>query len=367
MLGQAAEGELDVKLTDRALGMDRALEALYESERQGSLGASSPNVARWLGDIRSYFPAAVVKVLQQDAIERLNLKKLLLEPEMLEQVEPDVNLVATLLSLKSVIPARTRETARSVVRKLVEQLQRRLQSPMHQALRGALSRAARTRRPRGSEVDWDRTLRKNLSRYQPEHGSVIVERLVGYARRGSALRDVVLCVDQSGSMASSVVYSSIFAAVLASLRSISTRFIVFDTAVVDLTEHLHDPVELLFGTQLGGGTDIAQALTYCQQVITRPTRTVLVLITDLYEGGDQASLLARVTELKKSGVTIVCLLALNDAGAPSFDHQNAQAFASLGIPTFACTPDLFPDLMSAALLNQDVSLWAARQDIVTVG
>ncbi|HYO96592.1 MAG TPA: VWA domain-containing protein [Polyangiaceae bacterium] len=367
VLGQAAEGELDVKLTDRALGMDRALEALYESERQGSLGASSPNVARWLGDIRSYFPAAVVKVLQQDAIERLNLKKLLLEPEMLEQVEPDVNLVATLLSLKSVIPARTRETARSVVRKLVEQLQRRLQSPMHQALRGALSRAARTRRPRGSEVDWDRTLRKNLSRYQPEHGSVIVERLVGYARRGSALRDVVLCVDQSGSMASSVVYSSIFAAVLASLRSISTRFIVFDTAVVDLTEHLHDPVELLFGTQLGGGTDIAQALTYCQQVITRPTRTVLVLITDLYEGGDQASLLARVTELKKSGVTIVCLLALNDAGAPSFDHQNAQAFASLGIPTFACTPDLFPDLMSAALLNQDVSLWAARQDIVTVG
>jgi Mg-chelatase subunit ChlD len=364
VLGQAADSELDVKLTEQALGMDRVLEALYESERKGTLGASSPNVARWLGDIRSYFPTPVVKVLQQDAIERLNLKKLLLEPEMLEAVEPDVNLVATLLSLKSVIPARTRDTARGVVRRVVEQLEKRLRSPMQQAIRGALARSARTRRPRAAEIDWDRTLRKNLSRYQPEHGSVVVEQLVGFARRGSALRDVVLCVDQSGSMASSVVYSSIFAAVLARLRSISTRFIVFDTAVVDLTERLRDPVELLFGTQLGGGTDIAQALDYCQQVITRPTRTILVLITDLYEGGDEASLLARAADLKKSGVTLVCLLALNDAGAPNFDHQNAQAFAALGIPAFACTPDLFPDLMSAALLHQDVSLWAARHDIV---
>lgn len=364
VLGQAAENELSVNLDSLELGMDRALEALYDHERRGGLGPSSPNVARWLGDIRSYFPASVVRVMQQDALERLNLRQMLLEPEMLEQAEPDVNLVATLLSLKSVIPARTRETARNVVQRVVRELERRIRAPLHQAVRGALSRAGRTRRPRPSEVDFDRTILKNLKNYQPELGAVVAERLVGHARRRSALRDIVLCVDQSGSMLSSVVYSSIFAAALASLRSVSTRFVVFDTSVLDLSEELQDPVDLLFGTQLGGGTDINLALSHCQRLVTRPRDTILVLITDLYEGGDTQAMLGRASELVKRGVNLVCLLALTDQGTPSYDHDNAAAFAALGIPTFACTPDLFAELMAAAIQRQDLGLWAARHQIV---
>ena len=364
VLGQAAEQELSVNLDSLEQGMDRALEALYDHEKRGGLGPSSPNVARWLGDIRSYFPASVVRVMQQDALERLNLRQMLLEPEMLEQAEPDVNLVATLLSLKSVIPARTRETARNVVQRVVRDLERRIRAPLHQAVRGALSRATRTRRPRVNEVDFHRTILKNLKNYQPELGTVVAEQLVGFARRRSALRDVVLCVDQSGSMMSSVVYSSIFGAVLASLRSVTTRFVVFDTSVVDLTEELSDPVDLLFGTQLGGGTDINLALAYCQQIVTRPRETILVLITDLYEGGDKEAMLGRAAELVKRGVNLVCLLALNDQGAPSYDHDNASAFAALGIPAFACTPDLFPELMAAAIQREDLGLWAGRRQIV---
>jgi Mg-chelatase subunit ChlD len=364
VLGDAVEAELDVDLSEAALRMDQTLQALYDSERKGGLGASSPNVARWLGDIRTYFPASVVKVMQKDALDRLNLRQMLLEPEMLEQVEPDVHLVATLVSLGSVIPARTRDTARQVVRRVVEDLERRLQNPMHQAVRGALQRARRTSRPRPNEIDWDRTIRKNLSRYSAEHRTVIAEQVVGFPRRRSALRDIVLCVDQSGSMASSVVYASIFGAVLASLRSVSTRFIVFDTAVVDLTDELRDPVDLLFGTQLGGGTDINRALAYCQEVITRPTQSILVLITDLYEGGDPKQMLTRAADLKQSGVNVVCLLALNDDGAPGYDHQHAQTLASLGIPAFACSPDLFPELMAAAIQKQDLGMWASRRDIV---
>lgn len=364
ILGQPAESELGVSLSAESLAIDRTLEALYDSERKGGLGGSSPNVARWLGDIRTYFPSSVVKVMQQDALERLNLRQMLLEPELLAQVDPDVHLVASLVSLSGVIPARTRETARQVVRKVVDELERRLRSPMHQAVRGALQRSQRTQRPRPNEIDWDRTIRKNLRHYRAEHRTVIAERVVGFARRRSALRDIVLCVDQSGSMAASVVYSSIFGAVLASLRSVSTRFVLFDTAVVDLTDQLRDPVDLLFGTQLGGGTDIHRALTYCQQVITRPAQTILVLITDLYEGGNAQEMLARAAELKQSGVHVVCLLALNDQGAPAYDHHHAQAFTSLGIPSFACTPDLFPELMAAAIQRQDLALWAARHDIV---
>ncbi|GCF08805.1 VWA domain-containing protein [Dictyobacter arantiisoli] len=373
VLGKDAASELTSNTATGFLGnlegadgeMDRVLEALYNAERTGGLGGSAPNVARWLGDIRSYFPSSTVRVMQQDAFQRLNLKQMLLQPEILEQVDADVHLVATLLSLSRVIPEKTKETARQVVRKVVEDLERKLANPLLQAVRGSLNRATRSYRPRQNEIDWDRTIRLNLKNYLPEQRSIIVERLVGHGHKRSSLRDIVLCVDQSGSMASSVVYSGIFGAVLATLKAVSTRMIVFDTAVVDLTDDLQDPVDLLFGTQLGGGTDINRALTYCQQVITRPAQTILVLITDLYEGGDRQGMMRRAAELVSSGVQVVCLLALSDQGAPDYDQNNAKALAAMGIPAFACTPELFPDLMAAAIQQQDLNLWAANNDIVT--
>jgi Mg-chelatase subunit ChlD len=363
VLGEPAQGALGVSLGDTGLRMDRALAALYDGERRAGLGASSPNVARWLGDIREYFPSSVVRVMQGDAMTRLGLTEMLLQPEMLEAVEPDVSLVATLLSLRKVIPQKTKETARRVVRKVVEDLEKRLRAPTERAVRGALSRASRTRRPRVAEIDWDRTLRANLGNYQPERKAVVVEKLVGHGRKRSSLRDVVLCLDQSGSMATSVVYSSIFGAVLASMRAVSTRMVVFDTAVVDLSEQLEDPVELLFGTQLGGGTDIDRALAYCQGLVTRPARTILVLITDLYEGGNAQRMLQRAAALVQSGVVVICLLSLSDQGTPAYDSHHAARLAALGIPTFACTPDQFPELMAAALQRQDLGAWAARHDI----
>jgi hypothetical protein len=353
------------------LAIDKALAALYGTDqpdgnqgRSGGLGKSAPNVARWLGDIREYFPSSVVRVMQQDALERLNLHQMLLEPEMLEAVEADVHLVANLMSLNRVIPERTKETARLVVRKVVDELLRRLQNPMQQVVVGSLNRSQRNPRPRHHEIDWHRTLRANLRHYQPDYQTIIPERLIGYGRKRSALKDIILCVDQSGSMAASVVYASIFAAVLASIPAVSTRLVVFDTAVVDLTDLLQDPVDVLFGTQLGGGTDIHQALSYCEKQVRQPQETILILISDLYEGGNQDAMLKRVASLMASGVQIVTLLALNDEGAPSFDHHNAAAFASLGIPAFACTPDQFPSLMAAAINRSDLAQWAAQQDIV---
>lgn len=365
VLGSDAQESCGTTLPAELIRADNVLAALYDSDRQGNLGASSPNVARWLGDIREFFPTSVVQVMQQDALERLNLRKMLLEPELLESVEPDIHLVANLMSLSRVMPAKTRETARRVVRRVVDELERRLAEPMRQAIRGSLNRAERNHRPRLNEIDWHRTIRANLSRYLPEHRTVIAEKLVGYARKRSALRDVVLCVDQSGSMAASVVYAGVFAAVMTSLRAVRTRMVMFDTNVVDLTDEAGDPVDLLFGVQLGGGTDINRALGYCQQVINRPEQTILVLITDLYEGGNQQEMLQRAAALKVAGVNVICLLALADNGAPGYDHQNAARFAALGIPAFACTPDRFPELMAAAIQKQDIALWAAQQGFVT--
>lgn len=362
VLGGEADGT-GVTLAGADAGMDGALQALYGG-REGGRGGSMPNVARWLGDIRNYFPTSVVQVMQKDALERLNLRQMLLQPELLELVTPDVHLVASLVSLQNVMPAKTRETARQVVRTVAEDLQKRLASPTRQAVLGSLNRATRNRRPRHNEIDWPRTIRANLKHYQPRYRTIIPETRIGYGRKRGSLRDIILCVDQSGSMAASVVYSGIFGAVLASLPAVSTRLVVFDTSVVDLTDELRDPVELLFGVQLGGGTDIAQALSYCQGLVRRPQETILVLISDLYEGGSSEEMLKRAAALVGSGVQLVALLALSDQGAPSYDSRHAQAFAALGAPVFACTPDLFPSLMAAAISRQNLGQWAAANDVV---
>ncbi len=365
VLGSGQADGIGLALSAEDAAIDAALEALYEAPRKGGLGPSCPNVPRWLGDIRKYFPKPVVQVMQRDALERLELHSMLTEPETLEAIEPDVHLVSTLLSLRGVLPARTKETARAVVRKVVDDLLARLSQPLRQAVTGALNRAARNRRPRHNEIDWHRTIRANLRHYQPDYRTIIPETRIGFGRKRTSMRDVILCIDQSGSMAASVVYSSVFGAVMASLPAVRTRLIVFDTSVVDLTDELDDPVEVLFSTQLGGGTDINRALGYCQGLIENPADTILVLISDLYEGGVEAELLKRAASLVSAGVQFIALLALSDEGAPSFDHRIAASLSGLGVPSFACTPESFPDLMAAAIQRRDLNQWAAERGIVT--
>ena len=363
ILGGDANDGTGYRLQEQDVQIDNVLEALYGGVRQGGLGPSSPNVSRWLGDIRNFFPSSVVQVMQQDAIKRLNLTQMLLEKETLETIAPDVHLVASLMTLSKVIPEKTKDTARQVVRKVVDELIRRLAEPTRQAISGSLNRSIRNSRPRHHEINWHATIQKNLKHYQPDYKTIIPENLVGYGRKRSSLKDVVLCLDQSGSMGASVVYSGIFGSVMASIPAVTTKMVVFDTAVADLTENLSDPVDLLFGVQLGGGTDINLALTYCQKIISRPIDTILVLITDLYEGGNPDGMRKRAAELTAAGVQLIVLLALNDDGAPGYDHANAAWLATLGVPVFACTPDKFPDLMATALSKQDVSIWAAKEDL----
>ncbi|MCK6544490.1 VWA domain-containing protein [Myxococcota bacterium] len=370
--GDEAEGT-GASLSGEDQRRDRALAALYDAEkrpeggrgrRRGGLGASAPTVARWLGDVRELFPTSVVRVMQQDAMDRLGLRQLLFEPELLSTVEVNVHLVADLLALSGMMPAKAKALARDVVRRCVEDLERRLAEPLREAVTGALHRAARQQRPRHGDIDWNRTIRANLKNYLPEHHTVVPEHLVGFGKKRRGLKEIILCIDQSGSMATSVIYSGVFGSVLASLPAVSTKVVVFDTAVVDLTDKLGDPVEVLFGTQLGGGTDIHQALTYCQSLVTQPDETILVLVSDLIEGGVRENLLKRAASLIASGVQLVTLLALSDDGAPVYDHDNAAALATLGSPAFACTPEQFPELMAAAIQRQDVGAWAAARGLL---
>lgn len=359
-LGGGKEGE-DVNFQE----ICNSLDALYDSDRRGGLGSSSPNVSRWLGDIRKYFPESVVSIMQKDAMDRIDIASLLEEPEFIETVEVNMEMVTTLLSLSRALPPKSKESARLIIQKLVNQLLEKLSNPLRQAVAGALNRASKKLRPKLREIDWDKTIRVNMKHYQKSHKTIIPERLIGNSKRGRSIhKNIILCLDQSGSMASSVVYSGVFGAVLASLPSIKTNMVVFDTAVVNLTESIQDPVDILFGVQLGGGTDINKALAYCQTLITRPDDTILILISDLYEGGDEKQMLRRMMEIKNSGVHCIALLALNDGGAPFYNHRVAGIFAEMGIPCFACTPDQFPSLMANAIQKGDLYHWLNKENIV---
>ena len=350
--------------------MDEALAAIYDEtagddqggQRSAGLGKSAPRLAKWLGDIRSYFKEDVVAVIQQDAIERKGLQQLLFEPETLKNVQPNVQLVGTLMSLSGKIPERAKETARRVVAAVVEEIKKKLEQKIRQAVLGALNRREHSPLPSARSIDWKWTIGRNLKHYHTELSTIIPERVYFFARaQRSNNWTVIVDMDQSGSMADSVVYGAVCGSIFASLPALDTHVIAFDTEVVDLTEKCgNDPVNMLFGVQLGGGTDINKSVGYCEQFIQEPKRTLFILITDLFEGGNQAQLVRRLGDMVESGVRAICLLALSDSGVPSFDEARARKLAALGIPCFGCTPQRLPELLEGALRGADLKALAAR-------
>lgn len=357
MGAQPLAGELDL--------MDQALAAIYNRTEQGGFGSgggagkgpSSPQISRWLGDVRSLFDKELVTVIQGDAMNRCGLKQLLFEPELLEDLEPDLGLASTILMLKEQIPKRSKESVRRFIRKIVEDINRLLEQELRRAVTAAVNRRQHSPIPSAAALDYKTTISRNLKHYDPQLGTIVPEHFYFFDRTSTTAANkwnVIMDVDQSGSMGESVIYSSVVSCILASMSSLTTHIVAFDTAFVDLTEKCEDPVDLLFGFQLGGGTDINQSVAYCQTLIENPKKTLFFLISDLEEGGNRAALLRRLEDLKGSGVTVLCLLALSDRGRPYYDAQMAQKVAGLGIPCFACNPQMLPQLLERVLKGQDL-------------
>lgn len=382
ILGQSAEPQLagyspggSIQLSEEEMIMDRALAAIYDNtdggaeagsasagQRAAGQGKSAPRLAQWLGDVRSFFPEDVVSIIQNDAMERKGWKQLLFEPEVLATVKPDIQLVGTLLSLKGKIPEKTKDTARLLVKAVVDELVQRLQDDIRRAVTGALNRRQHTPLPSLSGIDWKRTIQRNLKNYDADRKQIIPERFYYFDRaKRSKEWTVIVDIDQSGSMAESVIWASVIGSIFASIPSLDTRVVVFDTEVVDLTEQCaHDPVDMLFGIQLGGGTDIHKSVAYCERFIEEPKKTLFIIISDLYEGGNQAGLIRRMRELREAGVKTMCLLALSDEGKPFYDEQVARLLSRDGTPCFACTPALLPQLVEGALKGHDLAELAKR-------
>lgn len=349
-------------LTDRDIMMDTALAAIYGGEGSqnqmggAGKGASSPHITKWMKDVRTLFDPELVKVIQQDAIERKGWKQLLMEPELLEQLEPDIEMASMLLTLKDMIPSKSKDQARAYIQKIVDIINNQISSDLKRSVHAALQKKEHSPLPSAAAIDFPYTIRKNLKHYSSDLQTIIPERVYFFDRKQKSNHwHVILDIDQSGSMSSSIMYSSVTACILASMNAVKTNVVAFDTTIMDLSDLCNDPVDLLYGFQLGGGTDIHKSVKYCEQLIEEPDKTIFFLISDLEEGGNHAGLLHRLQDIKDSGVLVVCLLAIQDGGKPYYSQDMAQKVANLGIPCFACAPEKLPELLHAVLQKQDLS------------
>ena len=347
------QGEEDLNQLEQEI--DQSLSKLYQGEKEGSLTRSRNLSSKWFANIRSLFPKAVVRVVQKDAIEKFGIKKLLSQPDFLNEVEPDIGLVASILSVKDALTPDALASARILVKRLSTMLEQRLKFKILDRLAGRRDPKERTSNPRPIEIDWDLTIRHNLKHYQPDLRTIIPQVMIGRPRRHRALKRVILLVDQSASMTQSFIYAAILGSVMASIRSLKTHLVIFDTEVVDLTHHLDDPVELLMQAQLGGGTNIQRAMQYAGQLQQGDLETVVVLISDLFEGAPEDLLINKTQYLLSRGARVIVILALDDEGLPTYDRQMATRLAALQVPAFAAAPEIFPEIMSAALNGDDLA------------
>jgi Mg-chelatase subunit ChlD len=344
-LGPAAYGPLP-EPEGEAAKQDEVLTWLYQqspSARGGGLGGtepSRPEALHWLGRVRKLFPKSTCQRIEADALNRFRLADLLADPEVLARVEPSPATLRLLLSLRGSLPPALMALLRDTVRRVVDEITARLRPRIELALSGQRNRQVRGRLPRAADFDARRTLLRNLHRIDPDTGRLVPDRLFFHGRQRRSLPwQVILCVDQSGSMTDSVIHSAVMAAILSGLPGIHVRMVLFDTQVVDVSDRLTDPLETLMTVRLGGGTDIGAAMQYCAGLVDDPVRSVLVLISDFCEGGSTRRLETQVAQLVEARVRLLGLAALDDRGDPFHDHRVAARLADLGMQIGAMTPD----------------------------
>lgn len=363
VLGRYADEALgDARLDRSELRMDRALDYLYARElsqrglrrerkaAQGSLDPSSLSALDWIGELRELFPQSVLETLQTHAIDRLGLTELLDDPKTLAGLEPNRDLLKALIAFKGRASPQVQEKIRDIARKVVEDMMKRLKPAMDRAFTGRRNRFRRSQVKRLQDFDWRATIRANLKNYDAGRQRILADRLrfTGRSRRQLPWT-IILCVDQSGSMLGSVIYAAVMSAILSSLPSVAVKLIVFDTSVVDLSSQASDPVSVLMSVQLGGGTDIGRAVAYCEQLITQPSRTIFVLLSDFCEGGPVAPLIATIRRMAAARVTLIGLAALDDRAVPDYDRATAQRLADAGMKIAALTPDHFAEWIAGVI------------------
>jgi Mg-chelatase subunit ChlD len=318
-------------------------------ERSGGGSSVGLTVPDWVEQVNELFPQQSKEVMQRELVKRRGIAELLEQPELLEKVEPNLDLVKTLLTHRNLMNEKTRGLARKVIDHVVEQLKRQMQVQVEQTIIGAIRRDRHSPRKVYRNLDLKTTLRRNLRNYDPESEKLLVDRVFYFAaEKKTKPWHVVVVVDQSGSMLESTVFSAVMASIFAELPAMKTSLILYDTRVVDISDQLGQPVDVLMNVQLGGGNDTALALRYATSLIRQPKRTILVLISDFYEDNDRMEnlMVDQVRYLGDSGVRLVGLAALGYDARPFYKKVAADKLRKAGMDILACTPEQLAECMA---------------------
>jgi Mg-chelatase subunit ChlD len=362
LLGRYAERQFGACLGGADAERDRALAFLYDREyaARGLRPASGPRSAGldptqlraldWLSQVRQLFPQATFEALRAEAVERYALTDLLKDPRVVADLDPSPSLLRAVLSFRDRADPAFQNEIRALAQRVIEEIMRRLKAKIERAFAGRRDRHKRSPMKAAANFDARRTVRANLASYDPDRRVLLAERLHFIARQKRRLDwTIILCVDQSGSMTDSLIFSAIMAAVLAGLPGIRVKMVLFDTSVVDVTAQLDDPLAILLSVQLGGGTDIGKAVSYCEGLVESPTRTVFALISDFMEGGSPRRLLSAVARLNEARVKMLGIAALDDTGQADFDRAMAARLAGMGMDVAALTPEAFADWLAGIM------------------
>jgi Mg-chelatase subunit ChlD len=327
-------------LYNREYGAGRNVRLPGDRSGTGGLGESELTVPDWINQVHELFPQSTIERLERDALERYQLDEMVTNPEVLARAQPNPTLLKAVLRTKHLMNADVLQAAKNLVRKVVEELMKQMASDVRSAFQGAVDRRTRTTLRIAKNFDIRSTLRRNLKTYDPRHRRVVVETPIFYSRirRQIDRWQLIVLVDESGSMMDSVIHSAVTAAVFYSMKVLKVHLCIFDTQVVDLTEDCVDPVETLMKVQLGGGTDIGQAVDYAAGLVDNPRQTIVVLITDFCEGAPEGRLYSAARKLVESGVTCLGLAALDDQAKPTYDRETAAHLVQLGWHVAAMTP-----------------------------
>ncbi|NSX53427.1 VWA domain-containing protein [Parasulfitobacter algicola] len=362
MLGKYADRQLGGCLSSADSRRDQALDYLYAREyqkrgikpasggRKGSLDPTQMRALDWLGEARNLFPDAVFETLQSDAIERYQLADLLKDPKVWEDLDPSPALLRTLLTYQDRADPTMQAELRRIAQKVIDDIMQRLRSKIVRAMSGRRNRHQRSPMKASANFDARATVRANLDTWDADKKRLIADQLVFMSRQKRHLDwTIVLCVDQSGSMTESLIFSALMAAILTGLPGIKVKMVLFDTSILDVTDQLDDPLDLLLSVQLGGGTDIGRAVSYCEMLVEQPSRTVLALVSDFYEGAGPRRLLASIARLNEARVCMLGIAALDDSGQADFDRGMAEQLAALGMNVAAMTPENFADWLAQVM------------------
>ena len=363
ILGNFAEN--NIQLNNEYSEIDEVLGFLYDREyseesgyanfdkedkTRGGRGKSTLTVPTWVAKVKKLFPKKTVEIMQNQALEKYNLTEMITNEDILKEMEPNMDLLKNILTFKDMMDGNVKKLAYDIVRKVVNDLKKKLESDVKKVFYGKKLPNSTTQNKIFKNLDIKKTIRNNLKNYNVEDRTIFVDKL--YFNQNIKKYNpwhIIILIDESGSMFDSIIYSSVMASIFSNLPYLSIKLIIFDTAIVDLSDYVKDPIDILFKVQLGGGTDIYKALEYAKKITTVPDKTIVLLISDLYDGNDYKYMYGSANDIIESRSKLFILPALDYNADASYDKTAAAKFAKMGAKVAAITPDELSKWISSVI------------------